>query len=95
MSLLYIYPVSIGWGIQLRQGTCLIQHSCLNLPTRISVIHEHDFFVKVGCQFPGRTWEFKLYLTTTQTGSLSPNGFFGAGVSLMLGSIPGSAYEGK
>jgi hypothetical protein len=33
----------------------------VNLPTRMSVIHIHVFFCIVGYQFPGRSWELKLY----------------------------------
>jgi thiamine pyrophosphokinase len=45
-SLFYTYPASIDWGIQLCQGTCLMKHSCLNLLTRMSVIHLHVSFLR-------------------------------------------------
>jgi hypothetical protein len=45
-------------------------------------------------KFPGESWEFKLYFTPTQNGSLLVS-YVGAGVSLMLGSIPGAAYKNE
>ena len=41
----------------------------------MSVTHVHVSFCQVGCQFPGRPWELKLYSTDTQNGSLTPNSF--------------------
>jgi len=41
----------------------------------MSITHIHVSFCQVGCQFPGRSWELKLYSTTTQNGSLIPNSF--------------------
>ena len=41
----------------------------------MSGTHVHVSFCQVGCQFPGRSWELKLYLTPTQNGSLIPNSF--------------------
>jgi hypothetical protein len=35
---------------------------CLTfMPTRMSVTHIHVSFCQVGCQFPERSWELKLY----------------------------------
>jgi hypothetical protein len=43
------------------------------LLTRMSVIHIHVSFCQVGCLFPGRSWELKLYVTVTQNGRLIPH----------------------
>lgn len=67
MFLLYIYPVLIGWGFHLWQGSCLT--FCLNLSTRVSVAHIHDFL-------PSRmSIPREVYSTSTQNGSLILNGF--------------------
>ena len=62
----------------------------------MSVTHVHVSFCQGGCQFPERSWELKLYLITTQIEVLfQMASYISAGVSLMLGSIPGAAYRSK
>ena len=61
----------------------------------MSVTHVHVSFCQVGCQFPGRSWELKLHLTTTQNGSLVPISFLYWCMCLShVGSIPEAAYKG-
>ena len=73
MPLFDTHPAPISWGTQLCQGTYLIEHSHLTLPTNTSVSHVQVSFCKVGCHFSEKTWELKLYLNPTQNRSLITN----------------------
>lgn len=71
-------------------GTCL---TCPNLPTRMSVTHIHVSSCQVGCQLSGNLNFIQPLLKMEVLFQIVF--YIGAGVSLMLGSIPGAAYKGK
>ena len=53
-------------------------------------------FCHVGCQFPERSWKLTLTAPLLKMEVLFQIvSYIGAGVSLMLGSIPGAAYTIK
>ena len=66
-----------------------MQHSCLNLSTGVSDTHAHVYFLgDLGnLNFTGPLLKMEVLFQKVS--------YIGAGVSLMLGSIPGAAYTIK
>lgn len=64
----YIYPVLVGWFIQLWWGKLPSIHVSISQPGSQFPMYMSRS-AKLDVSYPGRSWELSLYLTTIQNGS--------------------------